>query len=93
MHLTLRSLKLSILQKRLVRIITFSRYDLTSPLFKEKSLKKIPFGEQYESFGLYVFAVRTSSSELFVRLLCEINLLNLLPRSNYIYIYVRLLKS
>ena len=39
--------KLSILQKRLVRIITFSRYDdHTLPLFK--SLKILPFGEQYE---------------------------------------------
>ena len=39
--------KLSILQKRLVRIITFSRYDdHTLPLFK--SLKIIPFGAQYE---------------------------------------------
>ena len=40
--------KLSILQKCLVRIITFSRYDddHTLPLFK--SLKMLPFGEQYE---------------------------------------------
>ena len=39
--------KLSILQKRLVRIITFSRYDdHTLPLFKY--LKILSFGDQYE---------------------------------------------
>ena len=40
--------KLSILQKRLGRIVTFSQYDdHTLPLFKSLS-EVLPFGEQYE---------------------------------------------
>ena len=60
---------LSILQKRLVHIITFSRYDdHTLPLFK--SLKILPFGEQYE------YKVPLSFSKVY-KMHCHIRLLTI----------------